>query len=85
MPFLLPNQQRQSTEGTLSVSWKKYGKHTFFVEVLGRKNGVCFQDFCSYLVSDAWYCSDDDDDTSSEKSKRSSYTYMSPDKRDGIQ
>jgi len=48
---------------TLGVSWKKCGKHMFFAEVLGRKNVVCFRDFCNHLVSDAWYCFDDDDDT----------------------
>ena len=45
----------------------------------------CFRDFCNHLVSDAWYCFDNDDDTSSEKGKRSSYTYTSPDQRDGVQ
>jgi len=48
---------------TLGVSWKKCGKHMFFAEVLGRKNVVCFRDFCNHLVSDAWYCFDDNDDT----------------------
>jgi len=47
-----------------------------FVEVLGRKNVVCFQDFCNHLVNNAWYCSDDDDDTVAVKKVKEAATLI---------
>ena len=33
----------------------RYGDHIFFGEVRGRKNVICFEEMCSFIVSDKWY------------------------------
>jgi len=33
-----------------------YGDHIVFTEISGKKNTVCFQDICSYVVSEKWHC-----------------------------
>ena len=46
---------------------EKYGQHIYFAEVHGRKNVVCFQDLCSFIVSDACYAQQKRDDDSEKK------------------
>jgi len=46
---------------------EKYGQHIYFAGVHGRKNVVCFQDLCSFIVSDAWYAQQKRDDDSEKK------------------
>jgi len=33
----------------------RYGAHIVFTEIRGKKNIVCFQDICSYVVSEKWH------------------------------
>jgi hypothetical protein len=72
-----------STKHIKNLLLERYGQHIVFAEIKGRKNVICFRNFCNFIISDAWYNNRSvDSDTEHERIVKSSARLIASQIRD---